>query len=249
MNPSYVFRLAQPMRKRFSSLVVAVPVLLLPAVLFSLFCGLHPAVAWAETVRGRVTLSETLQNGRRYAGYWRVENGSVPISATTNPDPPVVIMSDVKGGNAPEAKTFAVDIAGFSVNKPTLLVGVTSVVEIRNSDKVPHDLSIPGQEALMPLERLAPGTLRRQKFPVPGNYEIRSAQYPHLSISVIVIDHPFATVCDAKGNFKLPDVPDGKATLKVWAHGQILHEQTVDVQNGMKALQIDVASSSPVDSE
>lgn len=245
MNVSHVFRLAHPMRKRFFHVFPSVA----PALgLACLLVCLLPRPAHAESVRGRVTLSESLESPRRFAGYWRVENGSVPISSPTNPDPPVVVMTDVKG-SPPEAKTFTVDIAGFAVNKPTLLVGVNSVVEIRNGDKTPHDLSIPGQEALMPLERLAPGTLRRQKFGVAGAYEIRSAQHPHLSINVIVLDNPFATTCDAKGNFKLPEMPQGKATLKVWAHGQVVHEQTVDVQSSMKALQIDVASSSPVDSE
>lgn len=245
MNNSHVSRLAPMMRKRSLSHGLFLCLSATPAVLS---VSLWAAPAHAESVKGRVTLSETLENGRRFPGYWRVENGAVPIAALPNPDPPVVVMSDVKGPT-PEAKTFSVDIAGFTVNKPTLIVGLSSVVEIRNGDKVPHDLSIPGQEALMPLERLAPGTLRRQKFPVAGAYEIRSAQFPHLSIAVIVIDNPFAAACDAKGNFKLPDMPEGKATLKVWAHGQVVHEQTVDVQNSMKALQIDVASSSPVDSE
>lgn len=243
MKVSHVFRLEksmQPMRTRFRFLALS---------LLSPLCWWLPAGgAHAETVKGKVTLSESLENGRRFPGYWRVENGSVPVAPAVTPDPPVVIVTDAKG-QAPEAKTFSVDIAGFGTNKPTLVVGLNSVVEIRNGDKVPHDLSIPGQEALMPLERLAPGTLRRQKFPVPGAYEIRSAQYPHLSIAVVVVDNPYAVTCDAKGNFRLPDMPEGKATLKVWAHGQFIHEQSIDVRNNMKALQIDVASASPVDPE
>ncbi|MDX2019871.1 MAG: hypothetical protein SF187_06485 [Deltaproteobacteria bacterium] len=243
MKVSNVFRLEklmQPMRTPFRFFALST---------LSLVCWSLPNTdAYAESVKGRVTLSESLENGRRFPGYWRVENGSVPVSPAVTPDPPVVLVTDAKG-QAPEAKTFAVDIAGFGANKPTLIVGTNSVVEIRNGDKVPHDLSIPGQEALMPLERLAPGTLRRQKFPVPGVYEIRSAQYPHLSIAVIVVDNPYAAICDAKGNFKLPDMPEGKATLKVWARGQFVHEQAIDVRNNMKALQIDVASASPVDPE
>lgn len=223
-----------------SALVVAAP-----ALVWSSF---HVRSALAETVRGRVVLSDTLQNARRFAGYWRVENGSVPVSTPTNSDPPVVLLTGVKG-TSPPAKTHSVDIQGFAASKPTLTVSVGSVVEIRNSDKVPHDLSIPGQENLMPLERLAPGVLRRQKFVVPGAYEIRSAQYPHVTIAVLVVDNEFSAACDGKGNFKINDVPDGKATLKVWAQGQFVHEQTVEVQSNMKALQIDVASATSADSE
>lgn len=229
------------MRIRFlSALVVAAPALVWPSF--------HPRSAQAETIRGRVALSESFDGARRFPGYWRVENGSLPIAPITDPDPPVVLVEGAKG-EAPAAKTVSVEIAGFAPSKRTLVVGVGSVVEIRNGDKVPHDLSIPGQESLMPLERLAPGVLRRQKFPVAGAYEIRSAQYPHLTIGVLVVDNPYGAVCDAKGAFKIPDVPNGKATLKVWAQGQFVHEQTVDVQANMKALQIDVATATPIDSE
>ena len=34
---------------------------------------------------------------------------------------------------------------------------------------------------------------------------------------------------DDKGGFKLPDAPDGKATLKVWSQGRWVHEQEIDV--------------------
>lgn len=229
------------MRIRFlSALVVAAP-----ALVWS-FSSIRSACA--ETVRGRVALSESFDNARRFPGYWRVENGSVPTAPPANPDPPVVLLTGVQG-EAPPAKTFSVEIQGYAPSKATLVVGVGSVVEIRNADKVPHDLSIPGQEALMPLERLAPGVIRRQKFGVAGAYEIRSAQYPHVSIGVVVVDNPYFAVCEAKGAFKINDVPNGKATMKVWARGQFVHEQVVDVQTNMKALQIDVATATPLEAE
>ena len=229
------------MRIRFlSALVVAAP-----ALVWSCF---HVRSAFAETVRGRVVLSDTFQNPRRFPGYWRVENGTVPITPPTNADPPVVLLTGLKGEPS-TAKTYTVDIQGFAASKPTLVVSVGSVVEIRNGDKVAHDLSIPGQETLMPLQRLGPGGLRRQKFVVPGAYEIGSAQYPHLTIAVLVVDNAFASACDAKGNFKIGDVPVGKASLKVWAQGQFVHEQSLDVQTDMKALQIDVATATSGDSE
>ena len=59
-----------------------------------------------------------------------------------------------------------------------MVVGEGSVVELKNSDRVPHDLSIPEMATLMPLERLAPGALRRQKLLAAGGYAIRDAEYP-----------------------------------------------------------------------
>ena len=81
----------------------------------------------------------------------------------------------------------------------------------------------------MPMERLAPGALRRQKFLTGGGYTIRDAEYPHLVISVIVVGSPFFAVADDKGAFKLPDAPEGRATSEGLEPGRWVHQQEIDV--------------------
>ena len=72
----------------------------------------------------------------------------------------------------------------------------------------------------MPLESLPPGgPPRRQKFDNVGGYVIRDSEYPHIMISVLVLDSPFFSPLDEKGTFSIANVPDGKATLKVWTRG------------------------------
>ena len=44
-----------------------------------------------------------------------------------------------------------------------------------------------------------------------------------------VMGSPFFAVADEKGGFKIADVPDGKATLKVWSQGRWVHEEAVEV--------------------
>jgi hypothetical protein len=190
-------------------------------------------VAWsrpadAAPVRGTVTLPQDLKSARRFRGYWRVENGVVPIAPAPARADTVVVLSGVKAA-APPARTVTVDIAGLAPVPSTVVVGEGSVVELKNSDRVPHDLSIPTMANVMPLERLAPGALRRQKLLAAGGYAIRDAEFPHLVVSVIVVNSPFFATVDDKGAFKLPDAPEGKATLKVWSHGKWVHEQEIDV--------------------
>ena len=141
----------------------------------------------------------------------------------------MVVLSGVKAA-APPARTVTVDIARLAgPSRRRWWSGEGSVVELKNSDRVPHDLAIPEMANLMPLERLAPGALRRQKLLAAGGYAIRDAEFPHLVISVIVVNSPFFATVDDKGAFKLPDAPEGKATLKVWSHGRWVHEQEIDV--------------------
>jgi hypothetical protein len=203
-----------------------VMLVMVPWLAVATFGMLQPVLA--APVRGTVSLPAELKTARRYRGYWRIENGIVPITPTARGDTVVVLLT--KGdGPAPAPRTVTVDISGLAATPPVVVVGEGSVVELKNSDRVPHDLSIPNLPSLMPLERLAPGALRRQKFLAAGGYAIRDGEYPQLIISVLVVGSSHVAFVDDKGAFKLPDAADGKATLKVWSQGDWVHEQEIEV--------------------
>lgn len=184
--------------------------------------------AVGSPVKGSVALPAELKTGRHLRGYWRIENGIVPVAPGAARAETLVVLTGLKG-TPPPARTVTVDIIGFAAQPPLVVVGEGSVVELKNSDRVPHDFSIPEVTTLMPMERLAPGALRRQKFLTAGGYAIRDAEYPHLVVSVIVVGTPFHATVDDKGGFRLPDAPDGRATLKVWSGGRWVHEQEIEI--------------------
>jgi plastocyanin len=197
-------------------------------------------VAAAAPVAGKVNLPAELRTGRRLQGYWRLENGVVPVASPGGRGDTVVVLVGAKG-QAPAAKTVTVELAGLQANPPAVVVGEGSVVEFKNGDRVAHDLSTPEQSSVMAIERLPPGAVRRQKFLATGGYQVRCNEYPHLGVSVLVVDSPYFAIVDDKGAFKLPDVPDGKATLKVWSQGRWVHEQEIDTTRAAD-LQVRVAS-------
>jgi hypothetical protein len=47
-------------------------------------------------------------------------------------------------------------------------------------------------------------------------------------ISVIVPGTPFYATLDERGAFSVPNVPDGKATLKVWTRGKWAATEQID---------------------
>lgn len=187
-----------------------------------------PLAAWAAPVRGTVTLPAEMKSGRRHQGYWRVENGNVPVQPTPSRGDTLVVIDGLKG-QAPAARTVTVELAGLQANPSAVVLGPGSVVEIRNNDKVPHDLGIVDQPNIMAVERLAPGGLRRQRFGDVGGYAIRCAEYPHIVISVLVVDSPHYAPVDDKGAFKIANVADGKGTLKLWARGKWIHDEPIEV--------------------
>jgi plastocyanin len=202
---------------------------LLSPLLLGGLVALAPTLAAAVgVVHGTVVLPEELKAGRRFLGHWRVENTTVPVQAApARGDTVVVLLGPKPQVLAP--KNTPVEIVGMQANPSTVVVGEGAVVEFRNSDKVSHDLSVPGHPEIMPPERLSPGTVRKQRFGISGEYLVRCTEYPHVVISVIVTSSPFFAAVDEKGGFKLPDVPEGPATIKVWSNGRWVHEQSVEV--------------------
>jgi plastocyanin len=184
--------------------------------------------ASAGTVKGTVRVPDSLRSGRMYQGYWRLENGNVPVRASSKKPGTVVVLEGISGTHPPPAKTVSVEISGLNAVPRVVVIGPGSVVEFKNTGKITHELSIPSDQTLMPIERLNPGTFRHQKFGVPGGYLVRCSEYPSVAISVIVVDSPFYSLVDDRGAFSIPGVPDTKATLKVWAGGHWVHQETID---------------------
>ena len=174
-------------------------------------------------------LPESARSTRLYQGYWRLENGNVPVQTTGGAKAETVVVLDkVNGAHPPPARTVTVELGGLDAHPRVVITGPGSVIELKNTGKVRLDLSTPETTSVMPLEQLPPGATRRAKFDAVGGYAIHDADYPHILISVIIVDSPFFATVDEKGSFSIAGVPDGKANLKVWTRGKWAAEQEVD---------------------
>jgi hypothetical protein len=107
-------------------------------------------------------------------------------------------------------------------------MGPGSVLEIKNTGKMTHELSTPENTQLMPIQALGPGSARHVKFETIGGWVIRDAEYPHIMISVLVVDSPYYSTLDERGGFSVAGVPDAKVKLRVWTRGAWATEQDVD---------------------
>jgi plastocyanin len=194
------------------------------------------------TVKGTITLPASLRSGRRFVGHWRVENTQVAVQQGAMKGQTLVLLVGSQFQSVPP-KSVSVEISGLQATPPAVVISEGSVVEFKNSDKVAHDLSIPDHPEVMPPERLAAGTVRKQRFAAPGAYLVRCTEYPHIVISVIVASSPMYAVAEDKGAFKINDVPEGHATLKVWSNGRWVHEREVDITSRGLDLPIKVEGS------
>ena len=200
-----------------------------PAVL-SLWVALAVTPVWAAgTVKGTVKLPDAAKTTRLYQGYWRIENGNVPVNNAGGAKlETAVVLENVNGAHPPPPRTVTVEMGGLDAHPRMVISGPGSVLEIKNTGKVRLDMSTPATPSVMPLEQLPPGATRRVKFDAPGGYAVHDAQYPHILISVIIVDSPFYSTVDEKGSFSIAGVPDGHPHLKVWTRGKWAAEQDVD---------------------
>src|SRR5262245_25617255 len=75
--------------------------------------AMAPAPANAGTVKGTVRLPDPSKVGRMNPGYWRLENGNVPVKAQSGKPTAAVVLDGISGMHAPPAKTVTVEIAGL----------------------------------------------------------------------------------------------------------------------------------------
>jgi hypothetical protein len=198
--------------------------------------------AAAGTVKGTVKLPDSERSPRLYQGYWRIENGNVPVQNSGGAKlETAVVLENVNGAHPPPARTVTVEIGGLDARPRLVIVGPGSVIEIKNTGRVRLDLSTPETPSVMPPAQLPGGETRRQRFDSVGGFAIRDADYPHLMISVLVVDSPYYATIDEKGSFSIPGVPDGKANLKVWTHGKWAAQEEIDTAS-KQDLTVKVAS-------
>lgn len=205
------------------------PFVLSSAAATALFLAFPAPPVQAGTVKGVVHLADEAGSTRLYQGYWRLENGNVPVQSSGGAKAETVVILELnRDTKPPGARTVTVEIGGLDARPRLVMVGPGSVLELKNTGKVTHEFSTPANPTFMPVERLMPGGLRRQLFTAPDGYLVRCAEYPHIAISVLVVKSSYFATLDEKGNFTIPDVPDGKATLKVWTRGRWAHEEEID---------------------
>ena len=61
------------------------------------------------------------------------------------------------------------------------------------------------------------GTVRAAKLSTPGVFELRCDRHPDERSTLVVVDHPYATVTDARGRFTLTGVPVAAEELRAFS--------------------------------
>jgi plastocyanin len=178
----------------------------------------------AAPVKGVIKLPDE-QRAEPVSGNWRVENGLLPVLPSAEARGEAVIVLEPATPATADPPSIIVELHGLRMDPRVLAVPAGTIVQFKNSDRVPHTLYI---MSTMPPEPTPAGQTRMQKFATAGEYPVRDEEYPHLQGMILAVASPYSATADATGAFKL-DAPEGKYTARVWWRGAWVLSQPVTV--------------------
>lgn len=97
---------------------------------------------------------------------------------------------------------------------------VGSTITFRNSDPILHNAQLLQPNNLLPVRMnvLQPSKMTdvNKVLTESGVFEVQCNIHPFMHASILVFDHPYFTVTDGTGEFRLQNVPAGVYKLKLW---------------------------------
>jgi hypothetical protein len=97
-----------------------------------------------------------------------------------------------------------------------LPVAVGTTVEFPNNDKTFHNVFSTSEAKKFDLGLYPSGESRSMTFDKPGVVKILCNVHPNMEAYVIVKEHPYFAVVDARGNYRINGVPLGNYRVEVW---------------------------------
>ncbi len=117
---------------------------------------------------------------------------------------------------ATKSKKAEMDQKDLKFVPSMLAVAIGTTVEFPNHDKVWHNVYSKGGVKNFDLGLYPPGKSRSVKFDKPGVARILCNAHPAMEAYIVVKDHPFFSLADKAGNYRIDGIPLGKYRITVW---------------------------------
>lgn len=133
-----------------------------------------------------------------------------------------------------EPTAIANDHCAFSPHVETIRIG--QPLEIGNRDPLLHNTHITIEtRTFFNVAMVAGGKPVRKVVKQPGLFQIRCDVHRFMQGYVVAFDHPYHTVTQATGEFRMVGLPPGKQQLTVWHEtlGTLQREITVPAQGDL----------------
>ncbi|HUR34112.1 MAG TPA: carboxypeptidase regulatory-like domain-containing protein [Vicinamibacterales bacterium] len=110
-----------------------------------------------------------------------------------------------------------------------LAVPTGTTVEFPNSDRIYHNVFSLSKTRPFDLGRYAVGRSKSVRFDRSGIVRVFCDIHSHMSAFILVFSHPFFSVTDGSGRYRIDNVPPGTYTLVAWNEGVASESRSVVV--------------------
>lgn len=161
-------------------------------------------------------------------------NESLVVGADKGVQYAVVRLTNIKKGKKLDTSAKVVlDQKDCRFIPHIVVVPIGATLDIKNSDSITHNVHTFGFEN-DPINKAQPTSLPviPTKFEFPETIKTQCDIHKWMGAYIVVADHPYVAVTDAKGQFKLTDVPPGTYKLEIWHETLATTTQEVTVKGG-----------------
>jgi plastocyanin len=121
-----------------------------------------------------------------------------------------------------------------------LAVTAGTVVDFPNSDRFYHNVFSLSKAARFDLGRYATGKSKSVKFDQPGIVRVFCEIHSHMNAFILVFAHPFFSITDGEGRYRINNVPAGTYNVIAWNEGIAADPKPVTIAAGAVA-ELDLA--------
>lgn len=192
-----------------------------------------PGAAGQRTgvLRGRVDLPADVRAVRRP----NVSDLGGPAHRTASVRPQAVLYLETAPRGAfeqPEPGRATLDQRDEAFVPHVLAVTTGTVVDFPNSDRIYHNVFSLSKAARFDLGRYAAGRFRSFRFDRPGIIRVFCEIHSHMNAFILVFSHPFFSMTDDDGRYRIDGVPPGSYTVVAWSDRASFDPRAATVTEG-----------------
>ncbi|MDN3513659.1 MAG: carboxypeptidase regulatory-like domain-containing protein [Candidatus Brocadia sp.] len=145
----------------------------------------------------------------------------------------IVYIENVPNGFEPQKERAVIDQKNMTFIPHVLPLLKGTTVDFLNSDLVQHNVYSPDTVAdNFNLGTWLKGETRPFTFNKLGVASIRCNVHVDMLAYVLVLQNPYFARVDNEGKFSIPNVPEGKYTIKLWSERFKTQDRQVEVKAG-----------------
>jgi plastocyanin len=113
-----------------------------------------------------------------------------------------------------------------------LAITTGTIVDFPNSDHIYHNVFSLSKTKSFDLGRYAAGRSKPVRFDRPGIVRVFCDIHSHMNAFILVFGHPFFSLTEADGRYRIDNVPPGTYNLVAWNEGVSSEPRSVTVPDG-----------------